>query len=110
MSNIRIDTYYNYYGIKKRVPLLRSTFKSIYIYKNLNGQVVDFKAQSNSKLDDAIDDAVSYLKLKKLKKEYILLFDGVNLIVSINANKDVIKKKYYNVLKNKQPEIASDLN
>ena len=92
MSNFRIDTYYDYVGIKKRVPIFKSTYKNIYVNKDLEDKLVDFKAKYNVTLKDAIDDVISYLKLKKLTKEYILIYEGVSLKVGININRDVLEK------------------
>ena len=92
MSNFRIDTYYDYVGIKKRVPIFKSTYKNIYVNKDLEDKLVDFKAKNNVTLKDAIDDVISYLKLKKLTKEYILIYEGVSLKVGININRDVLEK------------------
>lgn len=92
MANFRIDTYYDYAGIKKRIPIFKISYKNIYVNKDMEDKLVDFKAKNNVTLKNAVDDAISYLKLKKLTKEYILIYEGVLLKVGININRDVLEK------------------
>lgn len=107
MSDIRIDTVYDNYGLKKRKPLVRKSFKGIYVYQDLVGKVEDFKVKNGVELEQAIKDVIKYLKLRNLRNKYTLIFNGVNLVVSVDCDINLAKNKYNRVLENRKIEEVS---
>jgi len=107
MSDIRIDTVYDCYGFKRRKPLIRKSFNGIYVYQDLVGKVEDFKAKNGTELDQAIEDAINYLKLRNLRNKYALIFNDINLVVSVDCDMNLIKNKYNQILVNRKIEEVS---
>ena len=110
MSDIRIDTVYDNYGLKKRKPLTRKSFRGLDVYEDLVGKLEDFKAKNGIEVKDAVKDSIIYLKSRNLKKEYTLLFNDIKLLVSVNSDINAIERQYHQVVESRKEIEVFNMN